>query len=115
MNKEEYRNAINDALKNRRNRKPGIQDMLKGKGINKGNFYAFLRGADNAMSLDNLQAIYSEMISSGMFISNRAWLESLNNRQMASFIKKNFASKDPDIKEKDIAKWLSETKNPGNK
>ena len=115
MNKEEYRAAINDALKNKRNKKPGIKQMLEQKGVNKGNFYAFLRGTDRAMSLDNLQAIYLEMVSSGMFITNRAWFESLDNREMASFIKSSFAKNDPGIKQKDIENWLSETREPKDK
>ena len=101
-------------MKKERERKkgsrPGIGDMLEQKGINKGNFYAFLRGTDKAMSLKNLQIIYKEMVASGMFPTNRFWFESLDNQQMAKFIKNNFAKKDPDIKSKDIEKWLSETK-----
>ena len=110
MNKSEYRKAINDALSNRKDSKPGIKNMLEQKGINKSNFYAFLRGTDKAMSLENLQIIYKEMVSSGMFPTNRIWFESLDNKQMAKFIKNNFAKNDPDIKSKDIEKWLSETK-----
>lgn len=113
MNKSEYRKVINDALSNRKVSRPGIKDMLEQKGINKGNFYAFLRGTDKAMSLENLQAIYREMVASGMFPTNRFWFESLDNQQMAKFIKNNFAKKDPDIKSKDIEKWLSETKKIG--
>ena len=113
MNKSEYRKVINDALSNRKVSRPGIKDMLEQKGINKGNFYAFLRGTDKAMSLENLQAIYREMVASGMFPTNRFWFESLDNQQMAKFIKNNFAKNDPDIKSKDIEKWLSETKKIG--
>ena len=113
MNKTEYRKVINDALSNRKVSRPGIKDMLEQKGINKGNFYAFLRGTDKAMSLENLQAIYREMVASGMFPTNRFWFESLDNQQMAKFINNNFAKNDPDIKSKDIEKWLSETKKIG--
>lgn len=113
MDKTEYRKAINDALRNRKVSKPGIKDMLEQKGINKGNFYAFLRGTDKAMSLENLQIIYKEMVASGMFPTNRVWFESLDNKQMAKFIKTSFASKDPDIKQKDIEKWLMQTREPG--
>ena len=112
MNKAEYRIAINDALENRKVGKPGIKDMLEQKGINKGNFYAFLRGTDKAMSLKNLQIIYKEMVASGMFPTNRAWFESLDNKEMAKFIKTEFARNDPDIKPKDIENWLGKTKNP---
>ena len=111
MNKEEYRTAINDALANRKVGKPGIKTLLEQKGINKGNFYAFLRGTDKAMSLEKLQIVYGEMVASGMFPTNRIWFESLDNKDMAKFIKTNFANKDPDIKQKDIEKWLSSTKN----
>ena len=113
MNKSEYRKVINDALGNRKVSRPGIGDMLEQKGINKGNFYAFLRGTDKAMSLENLQAIYREMVASGMFPTNRAWFESLDNKEMAKFIKTEFARKDPDIKQKDIEKWLIQTRESG--
>ena len=65
------------------------------------------------MSLKKLQIIYKEMVASGMFPTNRAWFESLDNKEMAKFIKIEFARKDPDIKSKDIEKWLSETKKIG--
>lgn len=110
MNKAEYRVAINDALTNRKVGKPGIKTLLEQKGINKGNFYAFLRGTNKAMSLENLQIVYKEMVASGIFPTNRAWFESLDNKQMAKFIKAEFASKDPDIKQKDIENWLGKTK-----
>ena len=113
MNKTEYRTAINDALANRKNSRPGIKAMLEEKGINKGNFYAFLRGTDKAMSLENLQIIYKEMVASGMFPTNRIWFESLDNKEMAKFIKKRFAKNDPEVKAKDIERWLSETKKAG--
>lgn len=115
MNKSEYRKAINDALSNRKDSKPGIKNMLEQKGINKGNFYAFLRGTDKAMSLANLQIIYKEMVASGMFPTNRIWFESLDNEDMAKFIKNKFAKNDPKVKAKDIERWLGETKGSDSK
>ena len=87
MNKSEYRKVINDALSSRKVSRPGIGDMLEQKGINKGNFYAFLRGTDKAMSLENLQIIYRRWLPLACFRQTEPGLNPLIIRRWRNLLK----------------------------
>ena len=115
MNKSEYRKLFNSIVEER---SITIDPILKANNISTGNFYRFLKyddeRGDRALSEEKCALLYKAITDSGVLPTNRAWMESLDNKEMAKFIKNNFARKDPDIKQRDIEKWLIKTREPGN-
>ena len=113
MNKLEYRKLFNSIIEISR---ITIDPILKANNISTGNFYRFLKyddkRGDRALSEEKCALLYKAIIDSGVLPTNRAWMESLDNKEMAKFIKSNFAKKDPEIRQGDIEKWLIRTREP---
>ena len=114
MNKSEYRKLFIGILKNK-DKRIRIDPLLKENGISPGNFYRFLKyddkRGDRALSEEKCAILYNAVTNNGILPTNRVWMESLSNKDLAKEIKKRFAKDNPDISAKEIEQWLIDTRN----